>query len=145
MDNFDVQFLVALNTNYEDIRSLCQTNQVFRHICMNQYFWKQKSEKDFGIPTQVFNQTSLPPREQYLKILSQHRCVRGSEKYVPIGRCIQESAKKGHVRLMYYFLFKGNIRDYSYAFNGAGQANNYHLIQRLLMEVGNISSRSIRE
>lgn len=45
----DVMVKMGLDMDYEDVVSLCKTNKKLNaFLCKNEYFWKQKYEKEFG-------------------------------------------------------------------------------------------------
>ena len=54
----ELDWNIALNSNYKDLTSLCQSSKQFSTICLDPVFWKQKYIKDFGIP-QGFNINSV--------------------------------------------------------------------------------------
>ena len=54
----DVNQVIALNLHYKDVLSLCQTNQQFKNICNDAYFWSRKMKLDFpNVNVSVTNQT----------------------------------------------------------------------------------------
>lgn len=58
MNVVELNWNIALNLDYIDLSSLCQSSAQFRNICQDPIFWKQKYIRDFGIP-QGFNINSV--------------------------------------------------------------------------------------
>lgn len=50
MNIAELDWEIALNTDYNTLNKLCQTSKYFKSICNNQLFWFQKYSRDFGIP-----------------------------------------------------------------------------------------------
>lgn len=54
MDINEIAYNIALHTDVDDIPSLCQTNVLYRDICNDPYFWRNKFIRD-GIPVEGLN------------------------------------------------------------------------------------------
>ena len=58
MNIVELDWNIALNSDYTSLTRLCQSSTQFRNICQDVLFWKQKYLRDFGLP-QGFNINEL--------------------------------------------------------------------------------------
>lgn len=47
----NVIFNILLNSDLPTINNLCKSNSQINNICQNEYFWRQKYIKDYGMPS----------------------------------------------------------------------------------------------
>jgi hypothetical protein len=117
----EITFEVALNLPYRTILSLCTTNMLVQTLCNDEYFWNQKSLREYGrrLPVDL----TLTPKDRYLKLLSRNNCVEGSERFIDRNLCLTRASLKNDQKLIRYFLSKGATPDITIANIAAGNGN----------------------
>jgi hypothetical protein len=59
---------ILLSLPYKDLISACLTNKDFNKVCQDEYFWKLKVERDYGMLTQ-YKPTDITYSQQYIDLL----------------------------------------------------------------------------
>jgi hypothetical protein len=102
---------IAIRTNFEKLRLLCQTNSVFRSICQDPRFWQLKAEHDFGTSREIFDLLGVAgsgsvepvwrptPRTRYLEILSETDCTYESTELINLDTALICAAGRGDFEL----------------------------------------------
>lgn len=84
----ELQYRLLLTLNYEDIMSICRTNNDYRQICEDSYFWTLKAKHDFGEDALIFPDKFTTPSIAYLELYSQYHLPINCEKYLSTIGCI---------------------------------------------------------
>lgn len=60
---------ILLNLPIQQLNMACASSKIFRQICQQPHFWRRKSQLDFGITADEYNNIDQAnPRDKYLKI-----------------------------------------------------------------------------
>lgn len=112
-----LQFL--LQSDYQTVLNLCQTNTLASQICHQGIFWLQKAEHDFGISPQEFQNTTLSPYQRYLQLYTQHEgVVIGSEQFISWNEFVRRAIRQDKNDLVQY-AFDHGFQNYLIAASGA--------------------------
>ena len=63
----EIIFQILLDSDYRDLTSYCLGNSNAYNICQDEYFWKQKLDKDYGGLRQ-YKPTNLTYQQQYVSL-----------------------------------------------------------------------------
>ena len=92
----ELLWYMLLKAEYEDVIEYCRSYVQAEQICRQNAFWIQKAQKDFGIPSNEFINTTLSSSQRYLQLLTEEGGIAiGSEKYLGLvdfaARAIQQN------------------------------------------------------
>jgi hypothetical protein len=105
----EVLWNILLRSDYDTILDYCRTS-LHSNICSSNAFWLQKAQRDFNIPSNIFNQTTLSPSQRYLQILTQNGKVAiGSEKYIPWQEFALRASRQRSENLFIYATENGKL------------------------------------
>lgn len=108
----EVQYNILSSLKPKEVLKLCQTNKYFSYICNNYDFWVYRSNQEFGVSRDKFNDTKLSPSLRYLQLLSTigNKCIPGSERFANIGQCLFRSARDDDLESIDYFVNLASTR-----------------------------------
>ena len=107
MDTLPAELIyrVMLNTDFDDLKALCEVNSTYFSICNDSNFWINKTIYDFEVSQEYIMSTGLKPYLAYqmLMMLStqsgSNLCKGLVEEYYVVG-------KSGNLALITYYLNK---------------------------------------
>ena len=129
---------ITLFLPYYDVLAWGCVCKYTHSLIQRPFLWSQKARLDYGVditppypPEEGL--ISPPSRFQYLRILSEHSCEQGSEKFISPRKCLRRAGKQGTRRLIRYFESLFNRSDaLSHLVGGATRAGNLPLVKELI-------------
>jgi hypothetical protein len=110
MENRDLMFNILLNTHIYNIQDVCDASKLASNICSSNFFWKTKSQHDFGINT--LNGRDPVSKREYFKVFELHdRLVvtdgeldfwKSYEKILDRLKYLESESKLGHSQVFFY-------------------------------------------
>ena len=76
----EILFKILLSTDYRDLASYCLGNTNIYNICQDEYFWKQKLDKDYPGLRQ-YTPTNLTYQQQYISLYNLPTLEQAIEDY----------------------------------------------------------------